>query len=380
MSVVLAPATPVDDALIAEVQERLLADYGDVVADPDPFRRRIRLRGAIGTLLSDRELDGASFARILVTVSDRIVGLGLLEPLLRDPDITEIMVNGPDAIYVERAGALERVDARFPDETAVRRVIDRILAPLGLRIDGSQPWVDARLPDGARVHAILPPLAIAGPTLTIRRFARTHPTLRELESLGGVSAAQREQLSRAVQERRNVLVIGGTGSGKTTLLRALCGEIEPHERVLTIEDTAELALRRPHVVALEARPANTEGRGLVTIRDLVRQALRMRPDRLVIGEVRGVEVLDMLAAMNTGHEGSMSTAHANRADEVVARIEAMAAPAGLRLDALHRQIAAALDLVIEVERRGRHRRVASLWRTALQAGELTLVPLEGVAP
>jgi pilus assembly protein CpaF len=366
----------VDEALIAEVQRRLLVEHADVVADPDPLRRRIRLRGAIGTLLSDRDLDGASFARVLLAVSDRIVGLGLLEPLLRDRSVTEIMVNGPDAIYVERDGALERISASFPDDAAVRRVIDRIVAPLGLRIDGSQPWVDARLPDGARVHAILPPLAIAGPTLTIRRFARTHPSLSDLVANGSLSDARAELLRTAVGERRNLLVIGGTGSGKTTLLRALCGEIEPHARVITIEDTAELALQRPHVVALEARPANGEGRGLVTIRDLVRQALRMRPDRLVVGEVRGVEVLDMLAAMNTGHDGSMSTAHANSADEVLARIESMAAPGGLRVDALHRQIAAAIDLVVEVARHGNRRRIDSIWRLTAGSDGVDLVPLE----
>ena len=374
MSLTTMPrASEVDDALIAEVQRRLLDEHADVVADPDPFRRRIRLRGAIGALLSDRDLDGASFARVLLTVSDRIVGLGVLEPLLRDRSITEIMVNGCDAIYIERDGALERVDATFPDDTAVRRVIDRILAPLGLRIDGSQPWVDARLPDGARVHAILPPLAVGGPTLTIRRFARTHPSLAELEANGSLDAAHAVQLRAAVRDRRNILIVGGTGSGKTTLLRALCAEIEPHARVLTIEDTAELALQRPHIVALEARPANTEGRGHVTIRDLVRQALRMRPDRLIIGEVRSEEVLDMLAAMNTGHDGSMSTAHANRADEVLPRIEAMAAPAGIRTEALHRQIAAAIDLIIEVRREGRSRRVASLWRLQLADDGLELV-------
>lgn len=372
MSVATMPRE-VDDALIAEVQRRLLAEHPDVVADPDPFRRRIRLRGAIGALLCDRDLDGASFAQVLLAVSDRIVGLGVLEPLLRDRSITEIMVNGCEAIYVERDGLLERVAASFPDDAAVRRVVDRILAPLGLRIDGSQPWVDARLPDGARVHAILPPLAVDGTTLTIRRFARTHPGLADLEANGSLSTRHGQRLRDAVAQRRNVLVVGGTGSGKTTLLRALCGEIEPHSRVITIEDTAELALQRPHVVSLEARPANTEGRGRVTIRDLVRQALRMRPDRLIVGEVRGEEVLDMLAAMNTGHDGSMSTAHANRADEVIARIEAMAAPAGIRPDALHRQIAAAIDLVVEVARTGRSRTVSSLWRVEMTPTGLELI-------
>jgi pilus assembly protein CpaF len=364
----------IDDALVADVQQRLLANHPDVIADPDPFRRRIRLRGAIGSLLADRDLDGASFARVLLAISDRIVGLGLLEPLLRDPEVTEVMVNGPKSIYIEKGGRIERVDASFEDDAAVRRVIERILAPLGLRIDGGQPWVDARLPDGARVHAILPPLSLAGPTLTIRRFARTHPSLQQLAQMGSVTPNQLTVLQQAVRQRRNILIVGGTGSGKTTLLRALCGLIEPSVRVLTIEDTAELALQREHVVALESRPANAEGRGMVTIRDLVRQALRMRPDRLIVGEVRGVEVLDMLAAMNTGHEGSMSTAHSNRADDVVARIEAMAAPAGLRLEALHRQIAAALDLVIEVARDGKQRRVAAILQVHLKQGQVELVP------
>lgn len=365
---------PIDDDLLAEVQRRLTEEHPDLLADMDHFRRRIRLRGAIGTILRDRQVDGESFAEVLQVISDRIVGLGPLEPLLRDPAINEVMVNGPGHVFIERGGRIERAEIAFEDEVSLLRVIERILSPLGLRVDGSQPWVDARLPDGSRVHAILPPLAPHGPVLTVRRFARRHPSLDELISWGALSEALAETLRVAVTRRRNILVVGGTGSGKTTLLRALCGEIPADERVITIEDVAELALQREHVVPLESRPPNIEGRGEVTIRDLVRQALRMRPDRLIIGEVRGPEVLDMLAAMNTGHEGSMSSAHANTAHETVARLEAMAAGSGPAVNILQRQIAAALDLIVEVRRSDGERHVEGLFEVVLDRDAVTVRP------
>lgn len=352
----------IEDSLIAEVQARLLAEHSDVLSDADPFRRRIRLRGAIGSMLSERQMDGARFAQILQTVSDRIVGLGRIEPLLRDPSITEIMVNGPGAVFVERGGCIEKTDIEFEDDAEVRRVIERIVAPLGLRIDGTQPWVDARLPDGARVHAILPPLSTNGPTLTVRRFSRAHPSLKALSEGGSISGEQLAILRAAVDNRRNLLVVGGTSSGKTTLLRAIAGEIPAQERIITIEDTAELALVRDHIVALESRPANFEGRGQVSLRDLVRQALRMRPDRLIVGEVRGPEVIDMMAAMNTGHEGSMATMHSNSPDEIIARIEAMAASIQLGSESLRRQIGASLDVIVGVARSKMGRRVTGIHR------------------
>ena len=246
------------------------------------------------------------------------VGLGPLEELLADPAVEEVMVNGPHRVYVERGGRIEEVDARFADEEELRNAIERILAPLGRRVDELSPMVDARLPDGSRVNAVIPPLAVDGPALSIRRFGLRRPGPRELLELGTLSEAQLDLLEQAVGERRSVLVSGGTGSGKTTLLNALSGFVGEAERLVTIEDAAELRLRRPHVVRLESRPAGIEGRGEVTIRDLLRNALRMRPDRIVIGEVRGAEALDLLTALNTGHRGALSTVHANSPADALA--------------------------------------------------------------
>jgi pilus assembly protein CpaF len=350
-----------DDAVCERLQTRLLTEQADLLALPDPFERRIRLRQALGRYLVEEGVEGPRLAALLRSVSDRVQGLGPLEPLMRDPEVTEVMVNGPDAVFIEKAGRIERTDLDLGSEAAVRHLIDRIVAPLGLRIDGSKPWVDARLPDGSRVHAILPPLAVTGPTITIRRFSRIHPNLEGLVELEALSQAQAAKLARAVQQRRNIVVCGGAGTGKTTVLRALAAEIAPEHRVITVEDAAELSLRREHVVALEARPANAEERGEITLRDLVRQSLRMRPDRIIVGEVRGAEVIDMLQAMTTGHDGSMGTVHANSPEELIVRLEAMAAMAANPLpgSAVRRSIASALDMIVHVERRGDGRRVVS---------------------
>lgn len=281
------------------------------------------------------------------------VGLGPLEDLLADPTVEEVMVNGPHQVYVERGGRIEAVDAVFADEEELRNAIERILAPLGRRIDELSPMVDARLADGSRVNAVIPPLAIDGPALSIRRFGVSRPGPRELVELGTLSEPQLELLEEVVAARRSVLVSGGTGSGKTTMLNALSSFIAPDERVVTIEDAAELRLQRHHVVRLESRPVGVEGRGEVTIRDLLRNALRMRPDRVVIGEVRGAEALDLVTALNTGHRGALATVHANSPRDALTRLETLALMAGLGLphDAIAAQVRRGIDLVVQLERK-----------------------------
>jgi len=289
------------------------------------------------------------------------VGLGPLEELLADPEVEEVMVNGPDRVYVERGGVVEATAVRFGDEEELRNAIERILAPLGRRVDELSPMVDARLGDGSRVNVVIPPLAIDGPAVSIRRFGVRRPGPDELVELGTLSPAQRHLLEQAVGERRSVLVSGGTGSGKTTLLNALSSFVAPRERVVTIEDAAELRLQQPHVVRLESRPAGVEGRGEVTIRDLLRNALRMRPDRIVIGEVRGPEALDLLTALNTGHDGALSTVHANSPADALARLETLAlmAAVGLPHAAIAEQVRRGIDLVVQMERRPDGARVVS---------------------
>src|SRR5438094_390062 len=292
-------------------------------------------------------LGAAACERLVADVVATISGLGPLEPLLAAPAVTEVMVNGPGRVWVERAGALERVEMAL-DERAIEHLIEKIVSPLGLRADRASPIVDARLPDGSRVNAVVPPLAIDGPCLTIRRFGAVAVPLAAF-CAAGVAAL----LRWAVRARLNLLVSGGTGAGKTTLLNALAGEIPAGERVVTVEDAAELRLPGEHVVRLEARPANAEGAGEVRVRDLVRNALRMRPDRIVVGEVRGAEALDMLQAMNTGHEGSLSTCHANSPADALRRLETMVlmGEVALPLGAVRDQVGASLDLVVQVARR-----------------------------
>ncbi len=294
-------------------------------------------------------------------VLDEAVGLGPLELLLAAADITEIMVNRYDEIYVERAGRLWREQAAFTSEQSVRWVIERIVTPLGRRIDESSPMVDARLPDGSRVHAIIPPVAMKGASLTIRKFPQRRPQMPDLIALGALNDAMAQFLARCVRMRKNLVVSGGTGAGKTTLLNILSNEIPDGERVVTIEDAAELRLNHDHLVALEARPANQEGRGRIDIRELVRNALRMRPDRIVVGECRGAEAFDMLTAMNTGHEGSLTTLHANSPRDALARLEAMILMAGLDLplSAVREHIAASVDIVVQQARLADGRRIVT---------------------
>jgi pilus assembly protein CpaF len=312
------------------------------------------LPDAVSELIDDDAaiLEPATRARLRELILREAVGLGPLEELLTDPAVEEVMVNGHDRVYVERGGRIERADVRFPSEQALRDAIERILTPLGRRVDELSPMVDARLEDGSRVHVVIPPLAVDGPSLSIRRFSAVRPGPRELVELGTLTIELHDELAAAVGARRSILVSGGTGSGKTTLLNALSAFIDQTERVVTIEDAAELRLRQPHVVRLESRPANVEGRGLVSIRDLLRGALRMRPDRIVIGEVRGGEALDLLMALNTGHEGALSTVHANSPEDALRRIETLAlmARVGLPHEAIREQLGRGLDLVVHLAR------------------------------
>jgi pilus assembly protein CpaF len=290
--------------------------------------------------------------RLYEQISAEILGFGPLQPLLEDESITEIMVNGPKNIYVERKGKIVRVPVTFESNDHVMRVIDRIVAPLGRRIDESSPYVDARLPDGSRVNAVIPPISLVGPTLTIRKFAKTPITIEQMIGFGSVTPEAVEFLKACVIGRMNIVISGGTGSGKTTLLNVLSGFIPSDERILTIENAAELQLRQEHVVTLESRPANIEGRGEITIRQLVVNALRMRPDRIVVGEIRDEAALDMLQAMNTGHDGSMTTAHSNSPRDTLSRLETMTLMAGMDLPvrAIREQIASAVHLVCHQER------------------------------
>ena len=287
------------------------------------------------------------------------VGLGPLEELLADPEVEEVMVNGPDRVYVERRGRIEPTEVHFADEAELRNSIERILAPLGRRVDELSPMVDARLADGSRVNVVIPPLAVDGPALSIRRFSAASPGPADLVELGTLTPEMRGLLEVAVRERRSLLVSGGTGSGKTTLLNALSSFVAAEERVVTIEDAAELRLQQPHVVRLESRPASVEGRGEVTIRDLLRNALRMRPDRIVIGEVRGPEALDLLTALNTGHRGALSTLHANSSADALRRLETLALMAGVGLPhtAIREQLGRGFELVVHLERLADGRRV-----------------------
>ena len=290
--------------------------------------------------------------RIIREVEDDVLGLGPLEALLSDDTITEIMVNGADTIYVEQKGKLTRSLVRFDDEAHLRRVIDRIVSKVGRRIDESSPLVDARLMDGSRVNAIIPPLAVSGSTLTIRKFSRDALGVNDLIGFGTMTPDMADLLRACVQARLNILVSGGTGTGKTTLLNVLSSFIPSNERIITIEDAVELQLQQDHLVRLESRPANVEGRGEVTIRDLVKNSLRMRPDRIVVGECRGAEALDMLQAMNTGHDGSLSTVHANAPRDAIARLETLVLMAGmdLPLRAIREQITSAVDLIVQITR------------------------------
>ncbi len=318
-------------------------------------------------------------AALMREVLNEAVGLGPLEDLLADDTVTEIMVNRPDEVFVERQGRLSRLPMSFSSERAVLGIIERIVLPLGRRIDESSPLVDARLKDGSRVNAVIAPLALKGPTLTIRKFARRSLCDEDLVRAGSVSAPMMEFLRLCVQQRKNVVVSGGTGSGKTTFLNVLSAHIPPHERIITIEDAAELRLAQSNLVALEARPANAEGRGAVSIRDLLRNALRMRPDRIVVGECRGGEALDMLQAMNTGHEGSLTTLHANTPRDALARLETLVLMAGMDLPvaAIREQIASAVDIVVQQSRFacGARKLTAVTEVTGMESGKIQMQEL-----
>jgi pilus assembly protein CpaF len=324
----------------------------------DPSTSAAQLEGLVvrelGAVLKEEKipLNDAERDQLVAEIVDQALGYGPIEPYLDDDTITEVMVNGTDSVYVERDGQLEATDAQFFSEQHVLRVIDRIVAPLGRRIDESSPMVDARLPDGSRVNAVIPPLALDGPQVTIRKFARRALTIDDLVELQTISNQVAGFLSACVRGRTNILISGGTGSGKTTLLNALSSMIPDRERIVTIEDAAELRLQQRHVIRLESRPPNIEGRGEVRARELVRNSLRMRPDRIVVGEVRGAEALDMLQAMNTGHDGSLSTLHANSPRDALARVETMVLMAGVDLPvrAIREQAASAIDLLVHVER------------------------------
>ncbi|HZO97092.1 MAG TPA: CpaF family protein [Gaiellaceae bacterium] len=285
-------------------------------------------------------------------LTDDILGYGPIEPLLADDSVTEVMVNGPDRVYVERNGKIEKTPVRFADEAHVMRIIDKIVSQIGRRVDEASPMVDARLPDGSRVNAIIPPLALTGPTLTIRKFSRDPYTINDLISFGTLSARAAQFLGACVRGKLNILISGGTGTGKTTTLNAMSAFIPGDERIVTIEDAAELQLQQEHVITLESRPANIEGTGEIKIRELVRNALRMRPDRIIVGEVRGAETLDMLQAMNTGHEGSLTTIHANSPRDALSRLETLVMTAGVELPhrAIREQIASAFDVLIQIQR------------------------------
>jgi pilus assembly protein CpaF len=312
---------------------------------------RTALRRIVNELANDFP-QGTDTAALIDEIADEALGLGPLERLIADEAVSEIMVVDPYTIYVERKGKISLTALRFTDDEAVRSVIERIVTPLGRRIDESTPLVDARLKDGSRVNAIIKPLAIKGSCITIRKFAKNPLTLTNLVGFGAITDQMARFITRTVKARKNIVISGGTGSGKTTLLNVLSGAIPEDERIVTIEDAAELQLRQPHVVSLETRPANMEGKGEYSIRDLVKNALRMRPDRILVGECRGGEALDMLQAMNTGHEGSMTTTHANSPREAVARLETLCLMAGLDLPAkaIREQIATSVDMIIQQTR------------------------------
>jgi pilus assembly protein CpaF len=323
-----------------------------------PLERGALTRAARALLAEEAPLAGPEAA---VAAVDTLAGLGPLEPLLRDPAVSDVLVNRPDEVWVERHGRLERVPVRFPDAAGIVAAVERVIAPLGLRLDRASPAVDARLADGSRLHAVVPPVAVDGPVLAVRRFTAAVPDLEALVAGGGVTPGAADLLAAAVRERRNLLVSGGTGSGKTTLLNLLSAVIPDEERVVVVEDAAELRLAG-HVVRLEARPPNAEGAGEVPLRSLIRHALRLRPDRIVVGEVRGPEALDMIQAMSTGHDGSMSTVHASSPEEALWRLETLALSGAARVSevTVRRQLHAAVDLVVQVERRHGLRRVVSL--------------------
>ena len=370
------------DALADQLRRRLVdrrraeaaAGNASRPALPDAVRDLVEGEAAV-LARGDRE-------ELVARILRETVGLGPLESLLGDPAVEEVMVNGPETVFVERGGRIEPAGVAFTSDEALRNTIERILAPVGRRVDELSPMVDARLADGSRVNVVIPPLAVDGPVVSIRRFGAERPGPDGLVELGTISAPMHDLLAAAVEGRRTILVSGGTGSGKTTMLNALSSFISPRERVVTLEDAAELRLQQPHVVRLESRPASVEGRGEVSIRDLLRNALRMRPDRLVIGEVRGPEALDLLTALNTGHEGALSTVHANSPADALRRLETLAlmADVGLPHEVISEQLGRGIDLVLHMERRGDgSRRVTEIAEVVRAAGGTGVRPVATAA-
>ena len=374
---------PVMDELRQRIHHHLIEELGPILYDKrlseDDLRRRVNEQLHAALAQERAPLSAADKAQLIQDVSDDILGYGPIDRLLKDDDVSEVMVNGPESVYVERNGKLEKDPATFVDEVHLRRIIDKIVSEIGRRIDEANPLCDARLPDGSRVNAVIHPLAIGGPFLTIRKFSREKLQIDDLIRYGTLNAHSARFLQACVVGRLNVLVSGGTGTGKTTTLNVLSSFIPTDERIVTVEDAKELQLHQDHVLALEARPANIEGRGEITIRDLVKNCLRMRPDRIVVGECRSGEALDMLQAMNTGHDGSLTTVHSNSPRDTLARLETLVLMAGFDLPvrAIREQMASALDCIVHLSRlRDGTRRITHI--TEVQGMEGDVITLQDI--
>jgi pilus assembly protein CpaF len=368
------------EELRQRLHQHVISELGPMLYDQrvseDDLRRQVQEQLHRALAEEKSPLSAQERAQLVRDVSDDVLGYGPIDRFLKDPDINEVMVNGHDQVFIERRGVIERTDVSFVDETHLRRIIDKIVSEVGRRVDEATPMVDARLPDGSRVNVVVPPLSIGGPFLTIRRFSTDPYTVDDLVSFGTFTPAVTRFLEACVQGKLNVLISGGTGTGKTTLLNVVSSFIPEDERIVTVEDAKELQLRQEHVLPLESRPANIEGRGQVTIRDLVRNALRMRPDRIVVGEVRGAESLDMLQAMNTGHEGSLTTVHANTPRDALSRVETMTLMAGMDLPirAIREQMASALDVIVHLVRlRDGSRRVSHVSEVVGMEGDVIVL-------
>lgn len=350
------PAKDTYQELRADLHKKVIAELSGTPLNPNSNTDDVARKIGELVLRNLSEANGSMSRlereRLVEEIINDTIGYGPITPLLNDPDISEVMVNGPDAVYIERNGTLEPTEVKFRDDEHVSHVIEKIVAPIGRRIDESSPLVDARLPDGSRVNVIIPPLALTGPTITIRKFFRDPLQVEDLIRFGSLTEEMAEFLEACVKARLNIVVSGGTGSGKTTTLNVLSSFIPSNERIVTVEDSAELQLRQAHLITLESRPPNIEGKGAINIRDLVRNCLRMRPDRIVVGEVRSGEALDMLQAMNTGHDGSLTTGHANSPRDMLSRLETMVLMAGMEIPvrAIREQISSAIDLIIQQSR------------------------------